>query len=78
MKSLNSIDKRYTGATDGPISQGQLKSDIGLLADTEASQALMRGDYMYLEDYDKATECTLRKLAHFLFSDLGPCMLGQC
>ena len=29
------IDSRYTGATDAPISRGQLKLDIGTLADTE-------------------------------------------
>ena len=35
------IDMQYTGATDAPISQGQLKSDIGILADTEAAKALL-------------------------------------
>ena len=57
------IGSRYQGATDAPISQGQLKLDIGTLADTKAAQALLRGDYEYPEDCEEATECIFRELA---------------
>ena len=57
------IGSRYQGAIDAPNSQGQLKLDISTLADTEATQALLRGDYEYPEDCEEATECIFRELA---------------
>ena len=68
------VDKRYTGATDAPISQGQLASDIGILANTESSQALLRGDYAYPEECDETTECILRELVPFFMGQ--PCPMN--
>ena len=39
--ATKNIYSRYTGATDAPISQEELQSDFGILANTEASQALL-------------------------------------
>ena len=63
------IDKPYTGVIDAPISQGQLGSDIAILGDTKSSQALLRGDYAYPEDCDKATE--------YILCELVPFFMGQ-
>ena len=63
------IGSQYQGVTNAPISQGQLKLDISTLADTEAAQALLRGDYEYPEDCDEATEC--------IFCELAPLFAGQ-
>ena len=55
----NSLDERYRAACHAPISSGQLFQDLGHLADTASAEALLRGDYTFLEECDQAAEAIL-------------------
>ena len=61
--AANAVNHRYRGATDAPVNSGQFYQDLGTLADTESAEALLRGDYNFPEECDKATACIFRELA---------------
>ncbi len=56
-------DKRYTQAGEAPICNGALFHNLGYLANTSASKAVLEGTYKMPPNFDKATAELFAKIA---------------
>ena len=54
------LKPRFQTACDAPISQGQLRRDLGHLSDTPAAKAILEGTYEFPPGTDEATIMILR------------------
>ena len=57
------LQQRFSLGTRSPLSHGKLLADLGTLGDTQAAQALLRGEYSFPNDCDQATKDLLREVA---------------
>jgi hypothetical protein len=70
-KAADHISKRYKTAQGVPIIQDpRLHQDFGFLADTEATDKVLRGTYKYPTDMDLYTKLLLQE-AHHIFSHMS-------
>ena len=57
------LKKRFKEGCDAPINTGQYLEDFGTLADTDESDNLLQGNYLFPVDGDPATELILKEVA---------------
>ena len=57
------LKPRFQTACDAPISRGQLRRDLGHLADTPAAKAILEGKYVFPPGTDEATIMILQAAA---------------